>query len=101
MEHNAEPLAGLAHARFGSGPWKWCSHRPSTGLSGQAAGRAVGLSANLPKTLVFSMQLPGKPPKADIETQSRNVRFVPKADIATNCTALEGPASRGRSLSLG
>ena len=23
------------------------------------------------------------PPKADIETQSRNVRFVPKADIAS------------------
>src|SRR6516225_900258 len=38
------------------------------------------------------------PPKADIGTRSWNVRFVPKADIAANCTALEGSTSRGRSL---
>jgi hypothetical protein len=36
------------------------------------------------------------PPKADIETQLRDVRFAPKADIAANGTALEGTASRGR-----
>jgi len=29
-----------------------------------------------------------RPPKADIGTQSRNVRFVPKADI---CNAAKGP----------
>jgi len=37
------------------------------------------------------------PPKADIGTQSRNVRFVPKADInlARTATALSPRAPRG------
>jgi hypothetical protein len=35
------------------------------------------------QTLVPVRVMSALPPKADIETQSRDVRFVPKADIAS------------------
>ena len=34
------------------------------------------------------------PPKADIGTQSRNVRFVPKADIGISATRLVFPITK-------
>jgi hypothetical protein len=36
------------------------------------------------RTLRHFLSMSALPPKADIETQSRDVRFVPKADIRTD-----------------
>jgi hypothetical protein len=46
--------------------------------------------------------MPALPPKADIETQSRNVRFVPKADILRcskePCYSIASPAAQALGL---
>ena len=50
------------------------------------AGLIVGLAADLLKRLCLQGRY-REPPKADIGTRSRNVRFVQKADIAYSITS--------------
>jgi hypothetical protein len=50
------------------------------------------------RTLPRSSGMSALPPKADMAERQFDALFVPKADIVANCTALGGPASRGRSL---